>query len=127
MTTRTTCNRLQVVTDLYEFIQNEALPGTGLDADKFWAGFDELVHDLAPKNQALLDERARIQKALDDWYKKNPGPIKDQKAYQDFLHEIGYLVDIPENVTIDTTNIDVEFSQQAGRSEERRVGKEARA
>src|SRR5690625_579556 len=114
MTTRTTCNRLQVATDLYEFIQNEALPGTGLDADKFWAGFDELVHDLAPKNQALLDERARIQKALDDWYKKNPGPIKDQKAYQDFLHEIGYLVDIPENVTIDTTNIDVEFSQQAG-------------
>src|SRR5690625_1579366 len=114
MTTRTTCNRLQVATDLYEFIQNEALPGTGLDADKFWAGFDELVHDLAPKNQALRDERARIQKALDDWYKKNPGPIKDQKAYQDFLHEIGYLVDIPENVTIDTTNIDVEFSQQAG-------------
>src|SRR5699024_8037950 len=114
MTTRTNCNRLKVATDLYEFIQNEALPVTGLDADKFWAGFDELVHDLAPKNLKLLEERTRIQKALDDWYKQNPGPIKDQKAYQDFLHEIGYLVDIPENVSIDTSNIDVEVSQQAG-------------
>ena len=114
MTERTTCHRLQVADELYRFIQDEALPGSGVNADQFWADFDRLVHDLAPRNRELLAKRDQIQAQLDDWHRKNPGPIRDQGAYQAFLRDIGYLVDAPENVQIDTTNIDVEFSEQAG-------------
>ena len=114
MTDRITSHRLRVASDLHAFIQNEALPGSGVDADSFWAGFDQLVHDLAPKNRDLLAERERIQKAIDDWHKDNPGPIKDQAVYQAFLRDIGYLADEPDNVRIDTSKVDVEFANQAG-------------
>src|SRR5690625_2147016 len=114
MTQRTNCHGLQVANDLYNFIQNKALPGSGVDADAFWEGFSKLVHDLAPENRELLAERTRIQKELDNWYKSNPGPIKDQTAYQAFLKDIGYLVDAPANVQVETTKIDDEFAKQAG-------------
>ncbi|MFA5520879.1 MAG: malate synthase G [Castellaniella sp.] len=114
MTTRTQCHRLQVANDLHQFVEQEALPGSGVDSAAFWAGFDALVHDLSPRNRELLAERDRIQAAMDDWYRKNPGPIQDQAAYQAFLREIGYLVDVPASVSLDTSNIDEEFSQQAG-------------
>lgn len=114
MSERTNCGQLQVSNDLYQFIQNEALPGSGVNPDEFWAGFDKLVHDLAPKNKDLLAERQRLQQEIDNWYKANPGPIADQSAYQAFLKEIGYLVDAPEQVSLETSNIDTEFSQQAG-------------
>src|SRR5690625_3043426 len=114
MTERTPSHRLKVATDLYHFINNEALPGSGVSADQFWSGFDQLVHDLAPKNRELLAERQRLQDQLNNWHRENPGPIKDQQAYQKFLRDIGYLVDAPTDVKIDTHNVDVEFSQQAG-------------
>ena len=114
MTNRTRCHRLQVDTQLYDFIQNEALPGTGVDADAFWAGFDELMHDLAPRNQALLEERARLQSEINDWHRQNPGPISDPAAYQAFLRKIGYLQDAPADVTVRTDRVDVEFTEQAG-------------
>src|SRR5690625_1328992 len=114
MTARTTCHRLRVADELYRFTEDEALPGSGISSEKFWADFDKLVHDLAPRNRELLAKRDQLQTQLDDWYKKNPGPIKNQSEYQAFLRDIGYLVDQPENVTVQTSNVDVEFSQQAG-------------
>lgn len=116
MTTRTQCHNLQVDKQLYDFIQNEALPGSGLDADKFWADFSELVHDLAPRNRELLAKRDSLQVELDTWHKANPGPIKDMAAYQAFLKDIGYLVDEPsdEAAKINTSNIDSAITEQAG-------------
>jgi len=114
MTQRTRSHRLQVATPLYDFIQNEALPGTGVDPAAFWAGFDELMHELAPRNHALLAERDRLQAEIDDWHRRNPGPVSDQAAYQEFLRKIGYLQDAPAAVTVRTDRLDVEFTQQAG-------------
>jgi len=114
MTARTSCHGLQVANELYRFVEDEALPGSGVSSEQFWAGFDKLVHDLAPKNRTLLEKRDQIQAQIDDWHRKNPGPIKDQKVYQAFLRDIGYLVDAPDNVAIDTRNVDIEFTRQAG-------------
>ena len=75
MTERTNCHRLQVAANLKRFIEEEALPGTGVDAAAFWKGFDALVHDLAPKNRALLAERDRLQTELDQWHRAHPGPV----------------------------------------------------
>src|SRR5690554_6429478 len=102
MTERTSCERLQVASELHRFIEQEALPGTGLTPAAFWAGLDALVHDLAPKNRELLAERDRLQAELDKWYREHPGPIQDQGAYQAFLREIGYLQDVPADVSIKT-------------------------
>src|SRR5699024_5243274 len=114
MTERTSSHRLKVATDLFNFINNEALPGSGVNADQFWSGFDALVHDLAPRNRELLAQRQRLQDQIDTWHRDNPGPVKDQEAYQKFLRDIGYLVEQPAKVQIDTQGVDVEFAQQAG-------------
>ena len=114
MTERTTCKRLQLATELYQFVEQEALPGTGLPADAFWAGFDKLVHDLAPKNRALLAERDRMQAALDDWHRSHPGPIKDFGPYLAFLREIGYLQQAPDHVAVKTSKVDTEITEQGG-------------
>ncbi|TAM24113.1 MAG: malate synthase G [Candidimonas sp.] len=114
MIKRTPCKRLQVANVLYQFIEQEALPGTGVSSEAFWSGFDGLVHDLAPKNKKLLAERDRLQAALDDWHRQNPGAIKDAKAYQGFLKQIGYLQDSPAAVAIKTSKVDQEITRQAG-------------
>src|SRR5690606_19370880 len=114
MTDRKRCKRLQVAPVLYDFVEQEALPGTGVSSEAFWSGLDELVYELGPKNRALLQERDRLQAKMDEWYRQNPGPIKNQAAYQAYLREIGYLQDAPEQVTVNTSNLDVEFTQQAG-------------
>ncbi|HJV72050.1 malate synthase G [Ideonella sp.] len=114
MTQRTTCQRLQVATSLYRFIEDKVLPGTGISSADFWKGFDKLAHDLGPKNAALLAERDRLQLELDAWHKANPGPIKNMKAYRAFLEKIGYLVPVPAAVASDTTNVDAELAVQAG-------------
>ncbi|NYT84556.1 malate synthase G [Pollutimonas harenae] len=114
MSERTSSHRLQVATVLYDFIQNEALPGTDVSAEAFWSGFDQLVHELAPKNRQLLVERDRLQAELDNWYRQNPGPIQNAAAYQDFLRQIGYLKDVPASVAVKTNKVDTEITQQAG-------------
>ncbi len=111
---RTTIHGLQVATDLYNFIEQRVLPGTGVSSDNFWKGFDEIVADLAPKNAALLSERDRLQGELDTWHKANPGPIKDMAAYRKFLETIGYLVPQPDGVKATTANVDAELATQAG-------------
>jgi len=114
MTARTTVHGLQVATELYRFIEDKVLPGTGVDSAKFWAGFDAIVNDLAPKNAALLAERDRIQAEMDAWHTANPGPIQDMAAYQAHLEKIGYLVPVPTDVKATTTNVDAELALQAG-------------
>ncbi|RRS04849.1 malate synthase G [Aquabacterium soli] len=114
MTARTTVHGLQVATELYRFIEDKVLPGTGVDSAKFWAGFDQIVNDLAPKNAALLAERDRIQTEMDTWHAANPGPIKDFGAYKAHLEKIGYLVPVPGDVKATTTNVDAELATQAG-------------
>ncbi|HLV28096.1 MAG TPA: malate synthase G [Burkholderiaceae bacterium] len=114
MTERITRHRLQIAAELHDFIESEALPGTGVDAATFWSGFDALVHDLAPRNRELLARRDELQARIDEWHRANPGPIADPNAYENFLREIGYLQAEPGEVTLATSNIDAEFSQQAG-------------
>ncbi len=114
MTARTPVHRLQVATNLHAFINDKVLPGTGVAADKFWAGFDAIVADLSPKNIVLLAERDRLQSELDAWHKANPGPVQNMKAYRAFLEKIGYLVPVPKSVKTTTSNVDDELAKQAG-------------
>ena len=114
MTERTTAHRLQVATNLYRFIEDQVLPGTGVKPAAFWQGFDALVHDLAPKNAALLAERDRQQLEMDAWHKANPGPIRSMAKYRKFLQKIGYLVPVPAKVRATTKNVDAELALQAG-------------
>ena len=111
---RTACGQLQVATVLYRFIEDRVLPGTGVASAAFWAGFDKLVADLAPKNIALLAERDRLQTEMDSWHKAHPGPITDMSAYRTFLTSIGYLVPQPAQVKATTANVDAELALQAG-------------
>lgn len=114
MTKRISCERLQVAEVLHQFVENEALPGTGVDAKTFWSGLDKIVHDLAPRNRELLAERDRLQKELDTWHSANPGTIKDMEAYKRFLKEINYLRDVPADFTVNTSNVDTEITEQGG-------------
>ena len=114
MTARTQIHRLQVATALYRFIEDSVLPGSGVNSTDFWKGFDALVHDLSPKNVALLAERDRIQTEMDHWHRAHPGPIQDMTAYRNHLSSIGYLAPAPGAVTITTTNVDAELALQAG-------------
>ncbi|KAA1175545.1 malate synthase G [Rhizobium tropici] len=106
-------NGLQIEPVLYDFLVKEALPGSGIDADTFFAGFSKIVHDLAPKNRELLAKRDRMQEALDDWYRKNGAPV-DLAAYEAFLRDIGYIVPEGPAFTISTANVDPEISHIAG-------------
>ena len=106
-------NGLQIEPVLYDFLVKEALPGSGVDADTFFAGFSKIVHDLAPKNRDLLVKRDSMQVALDDWYRKNGAPV-DLAAYEAFLREIGYIVPEGPAFSISTANVDPEISEIAG-------------
>jgi malate synthase len=107
-------HRLQVAAPLHRFIDEQVLPGTGVGQDAFWHGFDALVHDLAPKNAALLAERDRLQAEIDAWHLANPGPIRARKRYRAFLQKIGYLVPVPVKVRATTQGVDAELALQAG-------------
>jgi len=105
---------LRVAAELNDFIEREALPGTGIDSAAFWSGFAALVSDLAPKNRALLAERDRLQSEIDQWHRAHPGPITDAAGYRAFLEQIGYLVPQPASVKATTANVDREIAEQAG-------------
>ena len=114
MTERTRIHGLHVATALYDFIEQQVLPGTGVAPATFWQGFDAIVADLAPKNAALLAERDRLQKELDTWHQAHPGPVTDMAGYRKFLETIGYLVPQPDAAQATTTNVDAELATQAG-------------
>ena len=107
-------NGLQVADVLAKYVDDEALSGVGIESEAFWKGFDALVHDLAPKNRALLAERDRLQAELDRWHKANPGPVRDLKAYRGFLESIGYIAPSSAAVKATTQNVDTEIATQAG-------------
>ncbi|MGF6993498.1 malate synthase G [Paraburkholderia sp. GAS32] len=114
MTQMKTRGGLQVAANLDQFVETEALPGTGIDSAAFWSSFDALVHELAPKNRALLAERDRLQTELDTWNRANPGPVRDLRAYRAFLEGIGYIVPSPASVKATTDHVDTEIAEQAG-------------
>jgi malate synthase len=103
--------RLQVSKTLHDFVNDEVLPGIGLSTVDFWAAFDEILHRLAPENQALLAKRALLQSKIDDWHRARPF---DKAAYRAHLEEIGYLEDEGEDFVIDTEALDPEMSTLAG-------------
>ncbi len=103
---------LQVDEALAAFVESEALPGTGIDAEAFWQGFSALIHDLAPQNRALLAKRDDLQAKLDAWHRSHQGAgIATQKA---FLEEIGYLLPEAAPFSIETQNVDPEIAVIAG-------------
>ncbi len=107
-------NDLKINSKLFEFINNEILPGTAIDSDKFWNNFEKIVHELSPINKNLIKKREDIQKKIDEWHKKNKGEIFDKKKYLDFLKSISYIAEEKEDFKIETLNIDKEISSIAG-------------
>ena len=103
---------LQVDPQLLDFLEGQALPGTGVTADAFWAGFSAVVHDLGPRNLALVEKRETIQGQIDAWHIANPSA--DTTTYQAFLREIGYLIPEGDDFTIETANVDPEIASIAG-------------
>jgi malate synthase len=105
---------LQTAKSLYELIEQEALPGTGVSSDQFWKGLSELVHDLGPKNRALLTKRDILQFKIDAWHKVRRGQPHDASAYSAFLREIGYLVAEGPEFKVLTVNVDAEIAAIPG-------------
>jgi malate synthase len=114
MTERVSAGGLQVDRELYDFIEIEALPGTGLASSAFWNGFGGAVSEFAPRNRALVAKRDALQTRIDAWHKSRVGQRNDPAAYKAFLREIGYLVPEGPDFSIDTPNVDAEFSTIAG-------------
>ncbi|MER9131853.1 malate synthase G [Mesorhizobium sp. M0768] len=113
MTDRVEIAGLRIARELHDFVVNEALPGTGIEAEAFWSGFSAIVHDLSPKNRALLEKRDAMQDKLDRWYRDNGAPV-DMEAYTSFLREIGYLLPEGPAFSVTTENVDPEIALVAG-------------
>jgi malate synthase len=107
---------LQIATELYRFVADEALPaaGTGLDSGAFWAGVGEIFTDLTPVNRGLLRQRDEFQTAIDAWHRANAGQPLDAAKYRAFLEEIGYLVPDPGPFLVATEGVDPEIASIAG-------------
>ena len=105
---------LKIARSLYDFVTGEAIPGTGLDAAAFWSGFGDLVRELGPMNQKLLDKRAELQSKIDAWHEAHRSQPFSQTDYEGFLREIGYLVPEPADFEVATENVDAEIASIAG-------------
>jgi malate synthase len=104
---------LRIARELYDFLLSEALPGTGIVPDRYFQSLSGIIHDLAPKNRALMQKRDALQMKLDDWYKKNGAPV-DMGRYESFLREIGYIVPEGAAFAVGTDNVDPEIATIAG-------------
>ena len=105
---------LQVAPELARFIDERALPGTGIDRDRFWAGVAEIFARFSPRNAALLGKRNQLQAQIDAWHQERAGQVPDRDTYQAFLSDIGYLVPEPPAFTIGSTRVDDELARLAG-------------
>ncbi|KYH43919.1 malate synthase G [Branchiibius sp. NY16-3462-2] len=112
MSERVNVDGLQIETVLYDFINNEALPGTGIEPDAFWSGAAKVITDLAPRNRELLAIRDTLQQQIDEYHRQNPD--LDAADYQDFLTRIGYLVPAPGDFQVTTAGVDSEIADTAG-------------
>jgi len=110
----TSRNGLQIDATLFDFIENEALPGSGVTSDAFWDGLSKLVHDMGPKNRALLQKREDLQKQIDEWHIAHKGQQRDAEAYKAFLTEIGYVVPEGPDFQAETANVDPEIAVTPG-------------
>ncbi len=107
-------NELKINQTLFNFINEEVLPGTDIKQDDFWKRFAKVVHELAPINKKLIEKREKIQKQIDDWHLSNSKEKFDKSKYTQFLKSISYIVDEGDNFKIDTTNVDEEIAKIAG-------------
>ena len=114
VTERIQVGGLQVAAELHRFIETEALPGTGVTPQQFWSGLDAILHDLAPRNRALLAKRDELQAKIDEWYRGRRGKAFDVAAHKAFLQEIGYLLPEGPDFAVATGNVDPEISTTAG-------------
>lgn len=114
MADRVTVGNLRVAPVLYDFITNEALPGTDIDPDTFWSGVDKVVADLTPKNQDLLARRDDLQAQIDKWHRARVIGGFEAGDYKQFLTDIGYLEREPADFTITTSGVDDEITTTAG-------------
>ena len=105
---------LSIAENLFQFVNTELLRDAPVTPETFWKGFDEAVHDLAPRNRELLDIRQNMQKQIDQWLRDHADGGYDQKAYEAFLSDIGYLVDEGDDFVVETTNVDDEIARIAG-------------
>lgn len=113
MSTRFQRSTLQVAKPILDLLEEQVLPGTGLNPDQFWDDFAALVHQLTPINRQLLATREEIQSRIDQWHRDNPVPF-EFSAYKSFLQEIGYLVAEVDDFTIGSERVDPEVALQAG-------------
>ena len=107
-------NGLEISSEIFEFINNKAIPGTNIDIENFWQKFSDVVHELAPVNKELIQKREIIQKKIDDWHKNHSGEEFNKNDYIKFLKSIGYLVEEKSSFNIETANVDKEISSIAG-------------
>ena len=107
-------NGLKINTKLFDFVNNEIIPGTNVKSEEFWNNFGNTVHELAPINKKLIQKREDIQKKIDEWHKKNKGKELDKKEYLEFLKSISYIVEEKDDFNIETTNVDDEIATIAG-------------
>jgi malate synthase len=114
MADRITVHGLAVAPLLFDFIEKEALPGTGIASDAFWRGFAELANKLAPKNRALLAIRDKLQSQIDEWHEARRGKEIDRAEYENFLRAIGYLEPEGADFSITTPEVDPEVAMLAG-------------
>jgi malate synthase len=114
MTDRVSVGNLRIARVLYDFVNKEALAGTDIDPDSFWAGVDKVVTDLTPQNQDLLNRRDELQAQIDKWHRQRVIAPLDMDAYRQFLTEIGYLQPEPDDFTITTSGVDDEITTIAG-------------
>jgi len=114
MTERIQAGGLRIATPLYDFIDDEALPGTGVAAERFWSALGAIVRELAPRNRELLTLRDELQAKIDAWHLERRGQPLDLEAYKSFLGEIGYLLPEGDDFKAGTTNVDAEIARIAG-------------
>ena len=114
MTSRTTRAGLSIASELADFVESRAIPGTGISAETLWAGLAGILARFVPVNLALLAKRDALQAKLDAWHTASPGPIDDMTAYQALLEDIGYIVPPPAPFIIGTQNVDAEIATMAG-------------
>ena len=111
---KTAINNLKVDENLLDFIDNEVIPGTGIDPKKFWSEFDKSIHELSPKNKELIQKRNDIQKKIDQWHLSKKGSNFEKSEYINFLKSINYIVEEQSDFEINTSNVDKEISSIAG-------------
>jgi malate synthase len=114
MAERARIDEIEVDAGLYRFVNEESIPGTGIDPGAFWRGFSSLIRRLSPRNAALLERRDALQADIDEWHRRHPGAQFDHESYCGFLAGIGYLTPEPEPFRITTSDVDEEIARTAG-------------